>query len=172
MSPLTERKLPDSNEPLTDWEKALLEKFFSDPSQLPAKFKTWVSDYVSTNGSFNVSSLPTLKGEEWRDVGATGQPAFQNSWVNYGGGNEIAAFMKDASGFVHIKGLIANGTQGTVGFTLPAGYRPPEAIHFAALSNNLLGRVRVLANGEVWINEGPMGSNGWVSLAQCMFRAA
>jgi len=53
-------------------------------------------------------------------------PTLQNSWVNYGSGFDAVGYMKDALGFVHIKGFVKSGTTtaATVLFTLPAGYRP------------------------------------------------
>lgn len=62
--------------------------------------------------------------EAWREVGAANQPAFQWSYVNYGGGKSTCAFMKDRSGFVHIKGTVKNGTNQQPIFLLPAGYWP------------------------------------------------
>ena len=60
----------------------------------------------------------------WHEIGAAGEPAFQNGWVNVGSGNNTVAFRKDAFGFVHFKGSITGVTANTVAFVLPAGYRP------------------------------------------------
>ncbi len=91
-----------------------------------------------------------------------------NSWVNYDTANwESASFMKDSDGFVHLSGLIKNGTTtpGTVIFTLPANFRPKLAHKFSVVSNNgstsVLGDVNVLATGEVMLIS---GSNGYLSL--------
>lgn len=55
-------------------------------------------------------------------------PTLLNSWVNYGISSvlQVAGYMKDSMGFVHLRGAIKNGTTtaGTTLFTLPAGYRP------------------------------------------------
>lgn len=56
-------------------------------------------------------------------VGAGGEPAFQNSWVNNTAGYPGANFYKDR-GRVYFGGQIKGGNPGTVAFTLPAGYRP------------------------------------------------
>lgn len=84
--------------------------------------------------------------EEWHEVGSSGEPAFENGWVNYAG---AAAFYKDPWGVVHIKGLIKTGTSGTVCFTLPEGYRPSESLLWAIVMNNAFGRLDILSNGYV-----------------------
>lgn len=159
----------DLDAPLTDYERYLMEKFFSDPEQLPVKFKNWVADYVATNGSFHVSSLPTLKGEEWRDVGDV--LGFSNSWVDYDS-DRPARFCKDALGWVHLEGIIKSGTVPAAAFTLPVGYRPGHVgsnAHFIVDANNAAGFVQVNVDGVVNVGA---GSNVYVSLAQIHFRAA
>jgi len=86
--------------------------------------------------------------EAWHEVGATGQPAFQNGWTNFGGGYSTMAFAKDSAGFVHLKGTMSAGTFSVPAFTLPAGYRPAQ--------NQVLGvaierDATVLTTGEVTI---------------------
>lgn len=61
--------------------------------------------------------------EDWHVVGGTGEPAFQNSWVNTAG-EAPASFFRDPYGIVHLRGRIQGGANNTVAFTLPAGYRP------------------------------------------------
>lgn len=60
----------------------------------------------------------------WHEVGAIGEPAFANSWVNFGTDHATAAFRIDQEGWVHLKGLVKSGTSGNPIFTLPSGYRP------------------------------------------------
>lgn len=58
-----------------------------------------------------------------------------NGWAN--GGPEVGAYLKDALGFVHLKGRFASagvGPSGSVVFTLPAGYRPGGDSTYAAVS--------------------------------------
>ena len=66
--------------------------------------------------------------EAWHEIGATGQPAFQNGWVYAGAPYNTCAFRKDGFGFVHLKGVMKSGTIGSVAFTLPAGYRPAATV--------------------------------------------
>lgn len=71
----------------------------------------------------------------WHEIGASGEPALQNSWANEGAaGSETAAYKRNRD-TLYIKGLIDSGTitDGTVIFTLPAGYRPNNVIKVAGM---------------------------------------
>jgi hypothetical protein len=59
----------------------------------------------------------------WHEVGAGGEPAFQNSWVNVGGSYQTVAFRK-VGGIVHLKGSAKSGNSGNAVYTLPVGFRP------------------------------------------------
>jgi hypothetical protein len=68
--------------------------------------------------------------ENWHEVGAPGQPAFQNGWENTAPGTvtpESVAFYKDQEGVVHLRGLAESGALNQAIFHLPAGYRPASA---------------------------------------------
>jgi len=93
---------------------------------------------------------PTLAPiEAWHEIGAAGEPAFVNSWHNFGGGFSTAAFAKDSLGFVHLKGTITGGTAITA-FTLPAGYRPALSL-FIPMANVTFGYI--LSTGAVQPND-------------------
>jgi hypothetical protein len=138
----------DPDRPLSERERDLIRRLLRW-EELPPAFKAAITDYVSVNGSLHVSSMPTLKGEEWREVGATGQPAFTGTWVNASGGTATAAFYKDAMGIVHLKGTIKDGALNTSAFTLPEGYRPALGISFGTTANVAFGSLDVNANGTV-----------------------
>ena len=109
-----------------------------------------------------------LTVEDWHEVGDTNEPAFENSWVNFGSGYETAAFYKDPFGVVHIKGLVKSGTGLVTNvFTLPAGYRPSVVLYFPTASNSAFGMATLLANGSVRLD---IGSTTWVSLDGISFR--
>lgn len=99
-------------------------------------------------------------------VGGSGEPAFANAWVNFGGTEQPARFWKDPMGIVHVQGLIKTGTIATKAFTLPAGYRPGADLMFGTVSNNAFGRITVLANGDVIPQ---VGSNANFSI-NCSFK--
>jgi hypothetical protein len=86
---------------------------------------------------------------------------FQNSWVNYGGVFETAAYTRNSLGEVRLRGMVRSGTVNTAIFTLPSGFRPALQKVFVVMSNGAIGRVDVRTNGEVVLLT---GSNAWVSL--------
>lgn len=93
--------------------------------------------------------IPDTGLEAWNVIGAAGQPAFTNGWVNFGAPWGVAAFYKDPDGWVHLKGLIRSGTINTSAFTLPAGYRPPYRWLMSVDSNTSQGTVVVQTDGTV-----------------------
>lgn len=136
-----------------------------------------------TDDSANNQTDVTIPGggsttpEAWHEVGAAGEPTFQNGWLNYDGGTtfDTAGFYKDPQGRVHLKGLVKGGTvaagaTGTV-FTLPAGYRPAKYniyLIYTYATSLTIGRLNVRATGEVQIE---IGGNDHASLEGISFRA-
>jgi hypothetical protein len=94
--------------------------------------------------------------EDRHHVGQTdyGEPAFMNSWQNYGNDGtytyDDVTFYKDPDGFVHLEGVIKNtsgSAYNTLMFTLPVGYRPDYIV-----------RIPIIANGgtlisKLWVME-------------------
>lgn len=107
------------------------------------KDATNIDNGAITLSKLNAASL--LSGQQaWQ------APTLLNSWVNFGGGFQAAGYMKDSLGFVHLKGLLKNGTPGANPmFTLPVGYRPLGDMAYAVNSNSAFGILQVLANGNV-----------------------
>jgi len=102
-------------------------------------------------GNFYASSLEVP--ERWNAV--SGGIGFLNSWVNIGaGGYSDAAFYKDSSGVVHLRGTIKSGTIGASALLLPVGYRPPASVLVPVVSNGVLGTCTILANGNVGASTG------------------
>lgn len=109
-------------------------------------------------GSAGSALLKPLVGKlsadsAWREVGASGQPAFENTWANLAGYNAVA-FCKDANGVVRLRGVVDNANPlvapSTI-FTLPEGYRPAAAMIFATTSNSAFGVVGVTDAGLVQV---------------------
>lgn len=134
---------------------------------------TMSSGMVQTQnlGTGTASASSFLRGDRtWAVDEAWVTPTLVNSWIAFDTVNwNTAQYMKDAQGFVHLRGMVKNGTISTTlpMFTLPAGYLPPKAQAFAVISNNLIGRCTIQADGKV-IPE--VGSNVWFSLAGIYFR--
>lgn len=136
-------------------------------AQVLAKLAT-----VDGSGSgLDADTLDGLGADVWHTVGGAGEPAFQNGWVNFGGTQPVVEFTKDATGVVHVRGAVKNGTvnpdpTGTV-FTLPVGYRPnTEYQYIAAMTTNgsnvmTPGWVAVDDSGGVRVG---VGNNAFVAL--------
>jgi hypothetical protein len=91
--------------------------------------------------------------EGWHEIGAPGEPTFQNGWINESPNYEAtAAFYKDPLDVVHLKGVVKDGT-GTV-FTLPAGYRPTKGSCWSSARNGAVAYICFNANGWVYQNYG------------------
>lgn len=107
--------------------------------------------------------------EPWKVVGTLGQPQFLNTWTNHDTSTyNSAAFFRDASGVVHLRGVIASGTALGV-FQLPAGYFPPKIHNYAVTT--LIGTfavVSVQSGGLVTTSAPPPAA---ISLEGISFRA-
>jgi len=113
-----------------------------------------------------------IPDSDWHMVGGAGEPAFENSWVNFGGGTYgDAAFRIDAEGWVHLKGLVKSGTYNAAIFTLPEGYRPSERIFMTGIcGGNTPSRLSVKETGVVsFAYTG--GSTSYGSLQTIHFKA-
>jgi hypothetical protein len=105
--------------------------------------------------------------EAWHEIGAAGQPAFENGWTNYlPGSYATAAYYKDARGTVHLKGLIRSGSATSHVFQLPDGYRPGVSHIYAGTSDSGAAYVGVDSDGTV--REGT-GGQGYLSLESIEF---
>jgi len=111
-------------------------------------------------GSYPNPSL--APAENYHEIGASGEPTFQNSWVNESpAGETTAAFFKDPWGVVHFKGIVTGGAAGSTLFTLPTAYRPTKSVCIATVRNPGAGGayVCIFANGNV-SQAGGAGTNG------------
>jgi hypothetical protein len=91
----------------------------------------------------------TVPMDTWHLVNAAGEPTFQNSWVNYGAPYGNARFRKFPDGKVRLAGLIKNGANSTVAFTLPIGYRPPYTISLPGITSGDAAMMQIAADGTV-----------------------
>ena len=112
----------------------------------------------------NVTAAKIEEQEAWINV------TYTNSWVDYDTTYGGAQYMKDSLGFVHIRGLVKNGSAANAAiFTLPVGYRPNKQCLFASVANAALCRIDVSAVGVV--NAASGGSTAWTSLYVPPFKA-
>lgn len=109
---------------------------------VPGEGDPWIASWVPSGA---VSAPITGEPEAWREVGASGQPAFVSGWQNYGGGRTPLRFRKDPMGMVHVDGIVkrSSGSDSRI-FMLPAGYRHTGGPSWVM---DLSG-----AYGVIWIN--------------------
>jgi hypothetical protein len=113
----------------------------------------------------------TVPIEDWRVVGASGQPAFENGWTNYLNAYAVAAFRKMPDGTVRLRGTVKSGSIATTIFTLPAGYRPangvltPAVVNFVGAAYSASG-IAIMPDGRV-NHQGGSGSNAqcWIDVS-------
>ena len=109
----------------------------------PAQVLSKLATVDGAGSGLDADTLDGVSNDTWHEVGSAGQPAFTNGWVNAAVGPSPAgaAFTKDATGVVHVRGQVKSGTVSSnvsVGsvFTLPAGYRPSVMVYVPALTTN------------------------------------
>lgn len=124
-----------------------------EPKFLAAAGRRW--------GRLWLQQVPITPAEAVHIIGAGGEPAFQNSWVNQAGAT--AFFWRDPAGTVHLTGSIQGGADATVAFTLPAGWRPFAAETFSVPN----GLCVVTSAGAVTLHTGGAAT----SLSGISFRA-
>lgn len=92
--------------------------------------------------------------------------------VNFGSGANTAAYFKDPSGIVHLKGTIKNTGEALALdlFYLPAGYRPAGDSAYVVPYGSTPGILNVIPHGGVWAVSG-LGHNQAVSLDGVSWRA-
>lgn len=105
---------------------------------------------------------------QWRSISAD----LVNSWVDYGSTYQEPIIYKDSLGFVHMAGLIKNGTVNSVFYTLPEEYRPAKRIQFPAYqAGNRIGAIVITPDGACDTSFPSGGSNGFFSLNNVVFMA-
>lgn len=125
--------------------------------------------FTSINANAAGSSIVC---EAWHEIGAAGEPAFMNSWENYGGGlgYHPAAFFKDPFGIVHLTGLIKNGMTGVV-FTLPSGYRPATTESGVAVDGDYATKPAFYNISAAGVFTAGYTNNAWFALGNIAFKA-
>jgi len=129
-----------------------------------------IIEAVTIQANGNVSMIGMILQENWKEVGASGSPAFQSGWTNYSTTFNTAGYFKDSLGIVHLKGLVKNGVIGDAQtiFTLPVGFQPLKRELHVVFTNDQAGRLDILENGRVVpVQGGP----AWFSLDGVSFRA-
>jgi hypothetical protein len=131
------------------WTKSRLTFYVPDGAHYA---RVYFESYGSWTGVVTVDTIEMIRIIEDIAVSITTTaeaytaPTLLNSWANFGGGYAVAAYKRDPSGNVWVKGTIKTGTAGTTAFTLPTGYRPAATMQFAV--NSYDGA----ANNPAWVD--------------------
>lgn len=162
-------------ETIKDWTPSTLTKWLRDV------LNNNPPDFLPNLNAVNVTATGTLRVKDkmeytkeprFRKIGGTGQPAFQNSWVNYDTtpGWQHAGFWKDPLGMVHLRGLVKDGTLSNPIFTLPPGHRPMSGSElFCTYSSTGAARIDVMSDGRVLCLA---GGTAYLSLSGISFRTS
>ncbi len=127
---------------------------YRDGNNLLEWLRRLVNVFNDLHDEFNASLvIPT-----WNKVGTTGQPAFQNGWVNYGLTTEDVAFRLNSSVELSIIGHIKSGPNGdSMVFQLPdSSYYPAKDAEFPAMvhkgSGVEIAALEIHQDGSVWLH--------------------
>jgi len=93
--------------------------------------------------------------DDWHAVGAGGEPAFQNGWINFGNllGNPVQELQfKKIGNKVTIRGVVKSGTLGQAIFTLPAAYVPSSIQIIPSVIGDGAAQIFITASGDVSLN--------------------
>ena len=89
--------------------------------------------------------------------------SLMNGWVNYGSNWTPCGYLLDPMGFVHLRGLVRNGSSATsVIFSLPSNLFPKYTHIFSASASDAWAEIRVDLNGTIYLSSG--SANAWVCL--------
>ena len=91
-------------------------------------------------------------------------PLLEALWTNVGSDTTPAGFMRDADGFIRLRGTLTRVARGKSGkrtpplviFTLPEGYRPTYRHRYPVLSRGRLGAIEVEVGGNVVLVKGAL----------------
>ena len=127
-----------------------------------------VTDNGTNNARININSGAVQVDRLYTEP--FNAPTLLNSWSN-AVNREAAGYLKDARGFVTLKGTCTGGSYGTGSgqrlFNLPSGYRPFAAVVYAAPAGGAFGQVIIDGNGDVF----PAIGSGDISIDGISFAA-
>lgn len=121
---------------------------------------------IVNDNADKVNELITADRAQINDLVTQGdwiEPTLLSNWTNFGPGTDPVSYMKDSLGFVHLRGVMKNGSIGpsSPAFYLPEGYRPTGYLMLSATSNgssqvltqvdisNTTGKFQVVVGGNI-----------------------
>lgn len=126
-----------------------------------------------TGGESNTGWISLVGDSGWLEIGTSGNPSFQNGWINLGGGLAATAAFRRFNNVVYLKGVISRVTsRAFTAFNLPAGFRPHADYYVSVWANgtttNDTAAVNINKNGDV---KGRAATAGSLSLDGISFPA-
>ena len=124
-----------------------------------------LTEFTKYNGVLHEKVLEESAGKKsekskWYDF------TFENSWVNYGSTWQTAQYSIDSNGFVHLRGLINDGSTSADITSLPTGFQPVMDELFVVRTSAGTSRVDIKTDGDVYANP---GHATWTSLSGIIF---
>jgi hypothetical protein len=176
-------------EGITNWSRAKLHFCLNNDTNNSTAFNATVSHArmtITPNGNVGIGIVnPGSKLEVVGSIYASGNmtlsvfgsylggprvewtaPTLVNGWANYGAGFHDAAYRRDITGRVHLRGLIRSGSG--VMFNIPFGLRPGATELFTVHTGGGHGRIDIQSNGNVVF---VAGNNGYVQLSGLSYTA-
>jgi hypothetical protein len=131
----------------------------SHPTDLGHKI---IAEAVAKVLGLSVSSKTIAKQlivEDWHYIGAAGEPAFLNSWVNsIDGTKKYRSRFRKVGNIVQVVAYVKTGASGTAVFTLPTGYRPAVTFYNVIyLTTTGSATAEIKENGEIKITNNSSG---------------
>ena len=115
-------------------------------------------DVVTTAAAVGTANA-AARGDHTHKLIDTGwlTPTLINGWAVYDALFGNAAMYRKIGNMVFLRGLVKNGTAGSVIYTLPVGYRPTVRMLFIVDATGGYGRLDIDPNGSVIHNNGATG---------------
>ena len=122
---------------------------------------TGLVEFVRHNGVLHKKVLDKMTSHSKSNIWY--QPTLENSWVTFNAANNVAEYLIDDNGFVHLRGILKDGSSANTDmFSLPQGFRPALGEVFAGASSSGLAGIAADADGDVRAYTG--GSTTWTSI--------
>lgn len=160
-------------ETIGNWDSSQLQRVVRELINLypPDHLNSLSVDDLTVVGGFTAKGSVTYSlRSTLNTIGASGQVAFANSWVNGGAPYFAASYTRTEDGWIRLRGAVKSGSVGSAAFVLPPGARPSSTSRHAVVSNSVFGIVDITSGGSV-IPQSP-SSNVLVSLDGIQFKAA
>jgi hypothetical protein len=135
--------------------------------QFKAKFDEGLKEFVTWFNSTHKTEFDAHLADN-----AYIAPTLLNGWENFGSLYITAGYIKDAHGYVYLRGFIKSGATAinTILFQLPGGYRPGAQHLFPQVSKGATTAIQINVDGNVLLGASTTSAD-WLSLSGIVFKA-